>query len=78
MKLFIAALLTVFVAAFAPVRLGKATSSLNDFDMEIGVQAPLGFFDPLGMPEDVDQERFDRLRYVEVKHGRICQLDFLG
>ena len=27
----------------------------------------------------VDQERFDRLRYVEVKHGRIiCQLAFLG
>merc|ERR1712008_2370 len=23
-------------------------------------------------------ERFDRLRYVEVKHGRICQLAFLG
>merc|ERR1711933_628715 len=25
-----------------------------------------------------DQERFDRLRYVELKHGRICMLAFLG
>eukprot|EP00957_Ditylum_brightwellii_P124658 9500723-Ditylum_brightwellii.AAC.1 len=30
------------------------------------------------MLTDADQERFDRLRYVEVKHGRICQLAFLG
>jgi len=40
---------------------------------------PLGFFDPLGLLNgDVDQERFDRLRYVEIKHGRICMLAFLG
>ena len=77
MKLVIAALLDGSVAAFAPARVGKANSSLNAFDSELGVQAPLGFFDPLGMLEDVDQERFDRLRYVEVKHGRICQLAFL-
>ena len=42
------------------------------------MQAPLGFFDPLGMLEDVDQERFDRIRYVEVKHNCICQLALLG
>jgi len=48
------------------------------FESELGVQPPLGFFDPLGLLEDADQERFDRLRYVEVKHGRICQLAFLG
>ena len=34
----------------------------------------LGFFDPLGLLADADQERFDRLRYVELKHGRISQL----
>ena len=27
---------------------------------------------------DGDQARFDRLRYVELKHGRIAQLAFLG
>ena len=41
-------------------------------------QDPLGFFDPLGLLDDADQERFDRLRFVELKHGRICQLAFLG
>jgi hypothetical protein len=32
----------------------------------------------MGMLSNADQDRFDRLRYVEVKHGRICQLAFLG
>merc|ERR1712231_44815 len=50
----------------------------NAFEGELGVQPPLGFFDPLGLLNDADQERFDRLRYVEVKHGRIAQLAFLG
>merc|ERR1712003_273018 len=45
---------------------------------ELGAQAPLGFFDPLGMLDNADQERFDRLRYVELKHGRISMLAFLG
>eukprot|EP00550_Attheya_septentrionalis_P008960 CAMPEP_0198279784 /NCGR_PEP_ID=MMETSP1449-20131203/11_1 /TAXON_ID=420275 /ORGANISM="Attheya septentrionalis, Strain CCMP2084" /LENGTH=42 /DNA_ID= /DNA_START= /DNA_END= /DNA_ORIENTATION= len=40
------------------------------FDNELGAQAPLGFFDPLGLVDDQDQEKFDRLRYVEIKHGR--------
>ena len=78
MKLAIAALLAGSAAAFAPAQVGKASTALNDFESELGSQAPLGFFDPLGMLADADQERFDRLRYVEVKHGRIAQLAFLG
>jgi len=65
-------------AAFAPAQTGKAATSLNAFEGELGAQPPLGFFDPLGMLDDADQERFDRLRYVEIKHGRISQLAFLG
>merc|ERR1712087_606084 len=38
----------------------------------------LGFWDPLGLLDDADQEKFDRLRYVEIKHGRISMLAFLG
>ena len=39
----------------------------------------LGVSDPLGVLNDADQERFDRLHYnVEIKHGRICQLGVLG
>jgi hypothetical protein len=30
------------------------------------------------MLDGVDQDRFDRLRYVEIKHGRICMLAVLG
>lgn len=44
----------------------------------IGAQPPLGFWDPLGILQDADQPRFDFLRYVETKHGRIAMLAILG
>jgi hypothetical protein len=79
MKSVILASLVASAAAFAPVKQSASTvTSLNAFEDELGAQAPLGFFDPLGLVADGDQEKFDRLRYVEVKHGRICQLAFLG
>jgi len=78
MKLAAFAALMGSAAAFAPAAQQKATTALNAFESELGVQPPLGFFDPLGLLDDADQERFDRLRYVEIKHGRICQLAFLG
>jgi hypothetical protein len=55
-----------------------ATPKFIGYDGELGAQAPLGFWDPLGMLTGVDQERFDRLRGVELKHGRVAQLAFLG
>jgi len=78
MKSAIFAALVGSAAAFAPAQTGKATTALNAFESELGAQPPLGFFDPLGLLDDADQERFDRLRYVEIKHGRISQLAFLG
>jgi hypothetical protein len=78
MKLAILATLAASAAAFAPSKVAQSTTALNAFESELGVQPPLGFFDPLGLLDDADQERFDRLRYVEIKHGRICQLAFLG
>jgi len=79
MKLAIAALLAGSAAAFAPsVKVAKNSALSMAFEGELGAQPPLGFFDPLGLLADADQERFDRLRYVEVKHGRIAQLAFLG
>ncbi len=68
-------------SAFAPSsRVASTGSSLkmSKFENEIGVQPPLGFWDPLGLLKDADQERFDRLRTVETKHGRIAQLAILG
>merc|ERR1719384_2287770 len=79
MKLAIAAALATYAAAFAPApKVSQNTSLQMAFESELGSQPPLGFFDPLGLLEDADQERFDRLRYVEIKHGRICMLAFLG
>jgi hypothetical protein len=44
------------------------------FESAEGAQAPLGFFDPLGLLKNADEGRFNRLRFVELKHGRIAQL----
>jgi len=66
-------------AAFAPASQHAATkTSLSAFEDELGAQPPLGFFDPIGLVENADQRRFDRLRYIEIKHGRVCMLAFLG
>lgn len=78
MKTAVLASLIASAAAFAPAKQAVSTTALNAFESELGAQPPLGFFDPLGLVADGDQEKFDRLRYVEVKHGRICQLAFLG
>ena len=34
--------------------------------------------DPLNILDGADQDRFDRLRYVEIKHGRIAMLAIVG
>lgn len=78
MKLALIASMAASAAAFAPVQTVRSSTSLSAFQDELGAQAPLGFFDPLKMLDGVDQDRFDRLRYVEIKHGRIAQLAFLG
>mmetsp|Transcript_8609 Transcript_8609/g.19484 ORF Transcript_8609/g.19484 Transcript_8609/m.19484 type:complete len:206 (+) Transcript_8609:71-688(+) len=79
MKLAVFATLLAGAAAFAPAQNAASTTALQAaFENELGAQAPLGFFDPLGIVEDYDQEQFDRLRYVELKHGRIAMLAFLG
>ena len=69
----------VGVSAFSPAGRVASSSALKmGFENALGAQAPLGFWDPLGLLKDADQERFDRLRYVEVKHGRISMLAILG
>mmetsp|Transcript_16567 Transcript_16567/g.18896 ORF Transcript_16567/g.18896 Transcript_16567/m.18896 type:complete len:146 (+) Transcript_16567:107-544(+) len=81
MKLAILSLITASAAAFAPSTTSKTTSSAlsMSYENELGAQEPLGFWDPLNMVSgDVPQERFDRLRYVELKHGRIAMLAVAG
>merc|ERR1712056_104920 len=45
---------------------------------ELGVQAPVGFWDPLGLSSDGDAEVFKRRRETEVKHGRVSMLATMG
>ena len=78
MKTAVLASLIASAAAFAPAKQAVTSTSLNSFEDALGAQAPLGFFDPLGLVADGDQEKFDRLRYVEIKHGRICMLGVVG
>lgn len=79
MKFAVLASLFASAAAFAPAQTSSRTSvSLNAFENEVGVQQPLGFWDPLGLVADGDQAKFDRLRFVEIKHGRICMLAVAG
>ena len=73
----LASLVSAF--AFAPMgRVAKSSVMKMQFEETIGAQPPLGFWDPLGLLNDADQDRFDRLREVETKHGRISMLAILG
>ena len=78
MKIAILASLLASAAAFAPAQQKATSTALNAFEDSLGATAPLGFFDPLGLVADGDQEKFDRLRYVEIKHGRISMLAVVG
>uniref|UniRef100_A0A7S3KZX7 Fucoxanthin-chlorophyll a/c light-harvesting protein n=1 Tax=Amphora coffeiformis TaxID=265554 RepID=A0A7S3KZX7_9STRA len=78
MKLAVIASLAASAAAFAPTKQAASSTALKAFEDELGAQPPLGFFDPLGLVADGDQEKFDRLRGVEIKHGRICMLGVVG
>ena len=78
MKTAILASVIASAAAFAPSKQAAKSTALNAFENELGAQPPLGFYDPLGLVADGDQAKFDRLRYVEIKHGRICMLGVVG
>jgi len=79
MKLAIFASLLAGAAAFAPSKVATSSTALDmSFENELGAQPPLGFYDPLGLLEAADAERFERLRYVEIKHGRISMLAVVG
>merc|ERR1712241_774625 len=53
-------------------------SPLRAFEGELGVQPPVGFWDPAGLSADGDVASFTRRRSVEIKHGRICMLATMG
>merc|ERR1719490_321445 len=53
-------------------------SPLRAFENELGVQSPVGFWDPLGLAADGIEERFRRRRETEIKHGRVSMLATMG
>jgi hypothetical protein len=77
-RIFLSTTLLATVAAFTSRTPIRTISLKMNYENALGAQPPLGFWDPLGLLKDADQERFDRLRYVETKHGRISMLAILG
>merc|ERR1719296_578487 len=53
-------------------------SPLRVFENETGVQAPLGYWDPMGLSADGDVATFQRRRVSELKHGRIAMAATIG
>jgi Chlorophyll A-B binding protein len=82
MKIALLVSLVGSAAAFAPAsqqqRSVSAIAATGPFSNEIGAQAPLGYLDPLGLCADGDKANFDRLRWAELKHGRVAMLAVVG
>merc|ERR1719424_1268564 len=77
-RFLVLSLVLALAGAFqAPVP-QAATSALRAFEGEIGAQAPAGYWDPLGIADNISQEQFDRYRTVEQKHGRISMIAVVG
>jgi len=57
---------------------GTEIVSMSAFEGELGVQAPVGFWDPAGLSSDGDVAAFTRRRSIEIKHGRISMLATMG
>jgi len=45
---------------------------------QLGAQAPLGFWDPLGYCEGITEMDFKKLRSSEIKHGRLAMMATIG
>jgi hypothetical protein len=66
-------------AFVAPSVKNQAPSALaSAFENEVGVVAPTGFFDPLGISDSWDAETFARYQNGEIKNGRVAMLGVLG
>lgn len=62
----------------APQSARRQRVALAAFENELGVQDPVGFWDPAGLADDGDVMKFRRRRSVEIKHGRLSMLATMG
>jgi len=82
MKFIVAASFVASATAFAPSAF-KAPSTALYGDARspdgLGVDpGPLDLFDPIGFTDDDQIDSFARRRAVEIKHGRIAMMAFIG
>ncbi|CAJ1435828.1 unnamed protein product [Effrenium voratum] len=73
-----AAVATCFASRKAAANAKHQLVALSAFENELGVQAPVGFWDPAGFTADGSTENFARRRQTELKHGRISMLATMG
>jgi len=81
MKLSILLSLVGSAAAFAPAaQTSQKTTSLSAWKDEtvVGVTAPMGYFDPLGLSRNKDDATMSMYREAELKHGRVAMAATLG
>ena len=55
-----------------------SSSSATVSSTDLGVQAPIGYWDPLGLNANADAATFRRRRAVEIKHGRVAMFATMG
>eukprot|EP00438_Fugacium_kawagutii_P003668 Skav224238 [mRNA] locus=scaffold939:1285377:1313197:+ [translate_table: standard] len=56
----------------------SSSSSASVSTTTLGVQAPTGYWDPLGLNANADAATFNRRRAVEIKHGRVAMYATMG
>ena len=66
---------TGFVAPVAPASSSALRADASGMD---GIQAPTGFFDPLGLSKSASDETLAWYRAAEIKHGRVAMAGFVG
>lgn len=72
--------LAASASAFAPTQHTQSTTQLNAWKDEtvVGITAPMGYFDPLGLSEGKDDRTLNFYREAELKHGRVAMAACLG
>lgn len=82
MKLSILLSMVGSTVAFAPAQqtTTSASSSLAAWKDEtvVGITAPMGYFDPLGLSKGKDDRIMNIYREAELKHGRVAMAACLG
>lgn len=80
MKLVSLFALLASASAFAPSTTQAPKTSLSAWkdDTVIGITAPVGFFDPLGLSVGKSDDVMNLYREAELKHGRVAMAACLG